>query len=122
MTILTKKTNSRIISGLSPLESDVIKILWANDKLLVRDIYQKIKNKRKVALTSVAVILDRLYKKKLVVRKVETCRGGTHYIYSAKTTEEDFKKSIMETAVNNMMDTFGSVAVSYFNERFKTRK
>ena len=122
MTTSAKKTNKGILSVLSPLETDVITILWTKDNLLVRDIYQDVKKKRKVALTSVAVILDRLHKKKLVSRKIETCRGGTHYIYSAKTTEEDFKKSIMETAVNKMIDSFGSAAVSYFNERFNEEK
>ncbi|MBI4146217.1 BlaI/MecI/CopY family transcriptional regulator [Candidatus Woesearchaeota archaeon] len=102
---------------LSPLEGDVLGILWPDKKLRVREIHQKLK--RKVALSSVAVILDRLHDKGIVARKVETARGGVRYIYFPTQDKAEFEKSVVEKTVNRLIETFGSNAVSYFNDRFK---
>lgn len=109
-------------SLLGPLEADILKILWAKDEARVREVYNLLKNKRKVALTSVAVTLDRLYEKKLVKRDVESGKGGTHYIYSTRTSKGDFESSVIENTVNKLIDNFGNVAVNYFNERFSKKK
>ena len=61
---------------LSPLEADVLKILWIEKKVRVRDVYGRLEGKRKVELTSVAVILDRLHKKKFWTRSIEVRRAG----------------------------------------------
>ena len=107
---------------LSPLERDVLKLLWPDKKLKVRDLYQKIAPKRKVALSSVAVILDRLYARNIVDRTAEVARGGVRYIYFPRHDEAAFKQTIVETTVNKLIDTFGPVALAYFNERFAKRK
>ncbi len=119
MKVLKIKSNMNV---LSPLEQDVLKILWSNKNLKVRDIYVKLSPKRKVALTSIAVILDRLYSKNLVDRTFETARGGVRYIYFPKKDENSFKKTIVETTVDKLIEKFGPIALSYFNERFSKRK
>lgn len=107
---------------LSPLEADVLGVLWSSNSMKVRDIYNRLRKKRKVALTSVAVILDRLHSKKMVRRDVATGRGGTHYIYSVQTSRNGFEQSIVETTVDRLIDNFGSIAVNYFNERFSKKR
>ena len=109
-------------SLLSPLESVVLCELWKKKNgVKVRDIYKSIRKKRIVALTSVAVILDRLHDKKIVSRKIEKGRGGIHYIYSA-VPKKEIEQTIMEKTVDKLISNFGSVAVSYFNERFGKKK
>lgn len=106
---------------LSPLEADILKFLWPDKSLRVRQIYERLKGKRKVALSSVAVLLDRLFEKGVVSRKVETARGGIRYVYSPKKDREQFERGIVETVVNKLIQQFGPTAASYFNERFKKR-
>lgn len=106
---------------LSPLEVDVLKILWPNKKLKVRMIYDLVKPRRQVALTSVAVILDRLHEKGIVNRDIETGRGGLRYIYFPKKDKKQFEKSVVEETVNKLINKFGKTATSYFNERFSKR-
>ena len=108
-------------SLLSPLECDILEILWKKNDAKVRDIYKIIKKKRKVALTSIAVILDRLHKRNFVARKIESGRGGYHYIYTAKISRGDFEHSVVERTVDKLIECFGPTAVTYFNERFKKR-
>jgi len=107
---------------LSPLEADILKILWSEKEVRVRDVYNKLKGKRKVALTSVAVILDRLHKKKLVTRNIQVGRGGYHYIYLTKITRADFESSVVAKTVDKLVENFGDVAVNYFYERFVKKK
>lgn len=109
-------------SVLSPLESDVLAILWPARSYKVRDIYVKLKDKRKVALSSIAVILDRLHDKQIVERRVETGRGGLRYIYYPKKDKREFEQSIVENTVDLLINKFGSTAVSYFSERFAQNK
>ncbi len=116
--ILTKE----ILSMLSPLEADVINLFSSNEEIRVKDIYGKLKKKRKVAMSSVPVILDRLHSKGLVERRTETCRGGVRYIYSLKKNKAQFEKSMIETSVNKLIEKFGQSALSYFNERFSEKK
>lgn len=105
-------------SKLSPLENDVISILWNNEAMYVRDLYEKLKGKRKVALTSIAVILDRLHKKGMVTREVETSRGGFRYLYSATKDKTEVERTLIENSVNDLINKFGKSALSYFDERF----
>ena len=104
---------------LSPLECDVLHVLWKSKKMRVRDVHSIVQKKRKVALTSIAVTLDRLHAKKLVSRTVHTGRGGEHYVYEPTTSKEGFEQSVVAQTVDKLINSFGHVAVNYFNERFK---
>jgi len=108
-------------SLMSPLENDVLRILWPDKKLRVREIHEKLNPKKKIALSSVAVICDRLHDKSIVSRNIETARGGVRYIYFPTQDKSSFEKSIVEKTVNKLIQTFGPTAVSYFNERFRPR-
>ena len=110
------------LGHLSPLEADVLKILWRKDNAMVRDIYNIVRPKRKTALTSIAVTLDRLHDRKLVARSIKKARGGYCYIYSARTSKNGFERSVIEKTVNRLINNFGSAAVTYFNERFSKKR
>lgn len=105
---------------LSPLENNIMRVLWKNENMRVRDVQKKLG--KNVPLTSVAVLLDRLHDKKIVSRKASIGQGGNHYIYSPLLTQENFQRSIVEETVDKLIDAFGPAAVSYFDERFKNNK
>ena len=106
-------------SLLSPLERDVLHVLWPSRELRVREIHSKLR--RKVAVSSVAVICDRLHDKGIVGRKIETARGGVRYVYYPAQDEQAFEKKVIEKTVDKLIDAFGQTAVSYFNDRFTKR-
>lgn len=108
-------------SFLSPLETDTLLILWKLEKARTREVYRLLKRKRKVALTSIAVTLDRLHKKGIVLRTIEDGRGGGHYIYYPKETRQEFEESIVDNAVNKLINNFGPVAANYFYKRFSRK-
>ena len=104
----------------SPLEEQILKILWKKKSCRVRDVHAHLNST--TALTSVAVSLDRLHKRKAVGRRVETGRGGPHYIYHSLSSKDGFERSLIDSAVNSLIGNFGDVAVSYFNDRFGKRE
>lgn len=109
------------LQPLSPLEQDILNRLWPDKHLKVREIYVLLKRTRQVALTSIAVALDRLYSRGIVNRTIKTGRGGLRYVYFPRKTKKEVEKTVLESTVNTLIDTFGSTAVAYFNERFKER-
>ena len=117
-----KSTVGEFDNILSPLEQDILKVIWPNKKMRVRSIYDRLKGKRKLALSSVAVLLDRLHEQGIVGREVETGRGGIRYIYYPTADRKAFEKSVVENAVDKLIKNFGPTAVSYFNERFSRKR
>jgi len=109
-------------SFLSSLEADIMDLLWKNKKMRVRTIHSKLRKKRGIALTSVAVTMDRLYKKGLVKRDMEKGLGGIHYMYSPSKTRKQLERTILDSTIDKMIEVFGPSAVSYFDERFARRK
>jgi predicted transcriptional regulator len=118
MVRMDKRNVKKFESALSPLELEALKILWEHKRMKVREIYEILKKNKKVALSSVAVIMDRLYEKGIVGREIETCKGGLRYIYFPLKDKKQLEKSIIENSVNGLIDKFGRAAVNYFNERF----
>jgi len=112
------KLKGNFESVLSPLEADVLRIIWPNKSMKVREIYTILKKDRMVALSSIAVILDRLYESGIVNRSIETGRGGIRYLYFPLKDKREFEETVIEKTVNSLIEKFGSTAVSYFNERF----
>jgi predicted transcriptional regulator len=77
--------------ALGDLEAIVLRELWeSKDPLSVKEFQLKISHTRPVAVTTVATILDRLYRKGIVLRKLIR-EGGPHYVYSPRFTEDQFK-------------------------------
>ncbi len=107
---------------LSPLEQEVLTVLLNKKKARVRDIFSVLKTKKKVALPSIAVMLDRLFEKGLVERRVEQARGGLRYVYCPSKMLQPQEFSRIEQAVDQLIERFGSAAVSYFNGRFGGKK
>jgi predicted transcriptional regulator len=115
---MTKKKVLQSKQLLGPLEKDILEILWNNKEGQVRGIFNSLKKRRKVAHTSVAVMLDRLHTKKLVTRKVEACKGGFRYTYYPASGKKEFQKQVLHNAVDSLIERFGDAATTYFNERF----
>jgi predicted transcriptional regulator len=66
----------------------------------------------KVAYTTVATILSRLFDKGLVKRRRETCRGGERYVYRAAEVEQKYLRNLLRGVVA----MFGPAGVVHLNE------
>ena len=101
-----------IHSVLGDLETELMEIIWAHEKDFTnRELLEILNRKRKkpIATTStVNITMTRLYKKGLVNRRLESIRGGHHYIYRATMTKEAFVHKISERILGHLQKCFGN--------------
>lgn len=118
---MVKKADA-VSEALSPLEAKILETLWETGECKVRDIYAKIRKSHPCAQTSVAVTLDRLYERKLVDRTITTGRGGLAYIYRTRQSREQFHRSLVQQAVDRLVERFGDSAINYFDEKYRKKE
>jgi predicted transcriptional regulator len=96
-------------TGLGPLETDVMRILWASSEALtVRDVLDRLNRRRrpKLAYTTVMTVLSRLVEKDVLHRT----KTGRRYAYQALAGDPG------AVAVRRVIRDFGPAAVAHFLE------
>jgi predicted transcriptional regulator len=112
-----RPTNRDLRFALGDLEATVLRQLWETGRpMSVREFQARISRSRSVAVTTVATILDRLYRKGIVSRELARA-GGPHYIYSPRLTEDEFKHVVVKNVMGVLLGSFNDVTVAYLTSR-----
>jgi len=101
--------------SMSKLEQKVMAIIWKCKSCSVRDVMAKLTN-TELAYTTVATILQRLYKKGIVARKCQ----GISFIYSPKIAKETYSKRFVQNFVKKFFSTFNDTAIVSFAQSIDT--
>ena len=112
MSFATICSRSMKMKALSELEQEVMNIVWECGDCSVRDVLERINKKKKLAYTTIATILQRLYDKGIVVR---TNKDVIIY-YSPKLTKENYSKSMARSFIAKFFNSFGEAAIASFAE------
>ena len=99
------------IKPLSPLEQEVMNIVWGFKQCTVRDVLGKLKRKH-LAYTTVSTILTRLYEKGMLAKRGE----DTAIIYKPKIEKKDYGKSVAGSFFAKFFHSFGDAAITSFAE------
>ncbi len=95
------------------LESEVLTSLRLLKEAPARDVRRALERRGvKVAYTTVATTLSRLFEKGLVRRRRETCRGGERFVYRPANVEQKYLKNLLRGVV----EMFGPAGVVHLNE------
>ncbi len=98
---------------LGSLESEVLHSLRELDEAPAREVRHALERRGiRVAYTTVATILGRLFSKGLVRRRRESCRGGGRYVYRSADVEQKYLKNLLRGVVA----MFGPAGVVHLNE------
>ncbi len=101
---------------LGSLESEVLRSLRALEEAPARDVQvHLVREGRRVAYTTVATTLGRLWSKGLVHRRRETCRGGERYVYRSG----DFERRYIRELLSGVVRLFGPAGVVHLNEELQ---
>lgn len=103
----------------SELEKDILNFIWKNKEAKSSELYSHLKKRHKIAHSSVAVTLNRLYKKGILTRKPERTRGGVRYIYSPKLTKGELGTEIAYKFVDFLRKTFGEPSVINLKKKIR---
>lgn len=101
---------------LGNLESEVMDIVWLKgEEVTVRDVYEVLASKRKLAYTTIMTIMVRLAEKGILVSRKD---GKTLYFLPAMS-RQDFTASVVGDVVDSLLEDFAEDAMTHFLSRVK---
>jgi predicted transcriptional regulator len=90
-----------LIASLGRLERDVMKEIWRNQEMSVRQVTAAFDDR--VVYTTVMTTLDRLYKKGLLTRRKE----GRAFLYSPRFSPAELERGVATDVMNNLLSADG---------------
>jgi predicted transcriptional regulator len=101
---------------LGALESEVLLSLSQLKEAPARTVRDDLERRGiKVAYTTVATILARLFEKGMVRRRRENCRGGERYVYRPS----DFERRYLKQLLSGVVSMFGPTGVVHLTEELE---
>ena len=97
---------------LGELEASVMKSVWELDTGDVKAIHKHVNIEKKVAITTVATILDILHTKGLVYRELNRS-PAIKYMYRPALNRKEFEKTVVKDVIRGLFESFGETTVSY---------
>lgn len=97
---------------LGPLENEVMEVMWEMDQATVRDVVDRLRQRRTIAYTTVMTIMNNLVAKGLLNRLPQ----GKAYLYRVALSREAFLRRATEEAVSDVLARFGDLAIARFLE------
>jgi predicted transcriptional regulator len=96
---------------LGELEREIMEVLWQKSSSVEgREVFDKVKLKRKVAYTTVMTVMGRLVEKGLLKRLTY----GKGYSYKAVYSKDRFLSRVSKQIISSLVANFGDIAVSHF--------
>jgi len=95
---------------LGHLEQDIMAVLWDRRSATGNEVVEDIRKNRKIAVTTVFTVLERLAKKGLV-RKA---KGGSVYIFEPVYTEDELATKVSVEVMKGVIDLWRGSAISSF--------
>jgi predicted transcriptional regulator len=102
---------NKIKHSLGELEAEIMEIVWKLKEATVRQVFSRLKKKRKVAYTTIMTIMARLTAKGVLKRKLD--QAGA-YIYTPTQDKQTFFAVASKQAISSLIKEFGEVAVAQF--------
>jgi len=94
-----RRDHSRDLTGLGWLEADVLRVVWDKGEVTVRDVYEDLRENRRIAYTTVMSVLRNLAAKGLL----EQDMSAAAYVYRPKVTDEQVARGILDALVDKIM-------------------
>jgi len=88
------------INTLTKQELEIMKIVWRLENATVRDVYETLRERRKIAYTTVMTMMKILEKKKYLKKRVK----DRAYVYQPTRAKEQVIKSMVQEFVNRVFN------------------
>jgi predicted transcriptional regulator len=95
---------------LGGLEAEIMELIWtrpAREGATVRDVFETLSKRRRIAYTTVMTTMARLARKKLLRAK----RHGQAYVYFPNFTEEEFISRFVGRVLESLLISFSGVTL-----------
>ena len=99
-------------TSLTPLEQDVMTVIWNNPNCDVRCVQTKLLHKRNLAYTTTMTIMNRLVEKGVLKRE----KSANKFLYLAITSRRQAAQGFLENFFTTMFGQYGQDGISAFAE------
>ena len=94
---------------LSDLQLAILRVLWSREEASVAEVQEALKPERDLAPTTVATMLSRLEKRRVVTRRTE----GRQFIYRPAVAEQDVRRSMVGALIERLFEGDPAALVSH---------
>ena len=105
-------TKDGLVKVLGPLETEIMRILWQDERSTVKKVHRRLSQEREIAYTTVMTTMSRLAEKGVLNRH----REGLAYVYSPAISEEDFVQLLVRQVLDGLLDDYSDTAIEYMVE------
>jgi predicted transcriptional regulator len=105
-------TKDGLVKVLGPLETEIMEILWEDDRSTVKKVHRRLSQKREIAYTTVMTTMSRLAEKGVLNRH----REGLAYVYSPAISADDFVQLVVRQVLDGLLDDYTDTAIDYMVE------
>lgn len=102
-------TKDGLVKVLGPLETDIMQIIWQDERSTVKKVHRKLSQQREIAYTTVMTTMSRLTEKGVLRRH----REGLAYVYTPAISESDFVTMVVQQVLDGLLDDYSTTAVDY---------
>jgi predicted transcriptional regulator len=92
-----------------PLEAKIMNILWNGSEMTIKDVQQKLAEEKTTNFNTVMTVINRLAEKGILQKRSE----GRASLYRPVLTREQFLEAQSKELTNELLEEFGSLAVSH---------
>jgi predicted transcriptional regulator len=93
------KGHTRDLTGLGWLEAEILRIVWDKQTATVRDVYEELRLRRRIAYTTVMSVLRNLAAKGLLIQD----KSKPAYVYTAAVSDVAVAERILDALVDKIM-------------------
>lgn len=102
-------TKDGLVKVLGPLETEIMQLLWQDERSTVKKVHRKLAQQREIAYTTVMTTMSRLAEKGVLNRH----REGLAYVYTPAISEEDFVSMVVRQVLDGLLDDYSDTAIDY---------
>jgi len=107
-----RRDHGRDLTGLGWLEADVLRVVWDRGEVTVRDVYEELRQNRRIAYTTVMSVLRNLAAKGLL----EQDKSQAAYVYRPKVTDVQVAQGILDAVVVKIMGGNTEPLIAYLQQ------
>lgn len=104
---------------LSPLESEVMGIMWREKSATARTIYTLLKSKHSINRPTVTSAMNSLCKRGLLKKTISKGRGGLRYVFKVQISRGRFEREVVGKVIDSLLESYRKTAKKQMREKLK---
>ena len=108
-----RKKKAAGINALGDLEMDIMGIVWNLKRATVKDVFEVMYERRRLAYTTIMTVMNRLAIKKILTQDKST----VPYVYAPLVERDQIAHSMVDDVVDRVMAGSSTAVISYLMDR-----